>query len=189
MLTATNLFDTLGAADEATIARALRAAVDHGAAATAARALDERRCGSRSLMAAGAELLLELALVTQALQSQARREDNGAVGESLLLLRDTSAAAARLLWRALEAFPRAICQFGDGRGGVARIACGVLRVGAESGAPRPPVEIARAAAGELFAALAASERDGVRVPARLAASLGYVVMLYLLATTLLEQAA
>lgn len=204
MLTATHLFDELGATDEATIAHALRAAVAHGAAATAARAPDERRCGSRSLMAAGAELLLELALVTQALQSQARREDEAAVRESLALLRDTSAAAARLLWRALEAYPSAARQVGGGRGGAARIACGVIAggaAGAGSGAPggaagdpltsppRPPLAIARAAAGELFAALAASERDGVRVPARLAAALGYVVLLYLLATTLLEPGA
>ncbi|MDO8189603.1 hypothetical protein Q7L71_28660, partial [Conexibacter sp. CPCC 205706] len=122
------------------------------------------------------------------------REAAGAAGlrdaraaESLALLRDTSAVAARLLWRALEAHPRSSYELGNGREGATRVARRVLRgTGGGELPPRQPLAIARAAAGELFEALAASERDGVLVPMRLAAALGYVVALYLLATTLTE---
>jgi hypothetical protein len=214
-----NLFAVCAAADDAVIAAALHGAVAHGALATAADPFAERRCGSRPLMAASAELLLELALIAQALQRDLRaawgwsgtptvrdlrgeaaaaagtHDAAGAAGlrdaraaESLALLRDTSAAAARLLWRALEAHPRGSYELGNGREGATRVARRVLRDARDGGPlpPRQPLAIARAAAAELFEALAASERDSVLVPMRLAAALGYVVALYLLATTLTE---
>jgi hypothetical protein len=201
MSSSRNLFSACSTVDDATIAAALHGAVAHGAFATAAEPYTERRCGSRSLMAAGAELLLELALIAQALQRDLRtaRVWGGAVpeqvrdarvAESLALLRDTSAAAARLLWRALEAHPRSSYELGNGRDGATRVAGRVLREGSACGGglpPRQPLAIARAAAAELFEALAASERDSVLVPMRLAAALGYVVALYLLATTLTER--
>jgi len=200
MRSSSNLFAACAAADDATIAAALHGAVAHGALATAAEPFAERRCGSRPLMAAGAELLLELALIAQSLQRDLRaaRAWNGRlpeqvrdarVNESLALLRDTSAAAARLLWRALEAHPRTTYELGNGRDGATRVARRVLReatAGGDGLPPRQPLAIARAAAAELFEALAAGERDGVLVPMRLAAALGYVVALYLLATTLTE---
>lgn len=163
-------------------------------------------------MAASAELLVELALIAQVVQRDMRaawgwsgapavRDRHAPAGdvargaardaraaESLALLRDTSAAAARLLWRALEAHPRASYELGNGRDGATRVARRVLRDagGGDTLPPRQPLAIARAAAAELFEALAAGERDAVLVPMRLAAALGYVVTLYLLATTLTE---
>ncbi len=209
-----NLFAACAGADDAVIAAALHGAVAHGALATAAEPFAERRCGSRPLMAAAAELLLELALIAQAVQRDMRTAwgwsggmpadpaPHGAAGaiagaaamrdlraaESLALLRDTSAAAARLLWRALEAHPRKTYALGTGREGATRVARRVLREarGGDALPPRQPLAIARAAAAELFEALAADERDGVLVPMRLAAALGYVVTLYLLGTTLTE---
>lgn len=204
MSPSSNLFAVCAAADDATIAAALHGAVAHGALATAAEPFAERRCGSRPLMAAGAELLLELALIAQALQRDLRAGwgwggivpevmHDARTAESLTLLRDTSAAAARLLWRALEAHPRTSYELGNGRDGATRVARRVLREADDRGdaggglPPRQPLAIARAAAAELFEALAASERDAVLVPMRLAAALGYVVALYLLATTLTER--
>ncbi len=223
MSPSSNLFAVCATADDAVIAAALHGAVAHGAFATAAEPLSERRCGSRPLMAASGELLLELALIAQALQRDLRaawgwsgtptvrdlRGDAAAdhaagagwrdaagvaalrdarAAESLALLRDTSAAAARLLWRALEAHPRSSYELGNGRDGATRVARRVLRdaAGGEPLPSRQPLAIARAAASELFEAMAAGERDGVLVPMRLAAALGYVVALYLLATTLTE---
>jgi hypothetical protein len=193
MLTATNLFDEIEARDEAALARTLHAAVAHGATVTGQDAADERRRGSGALMCAAAELLLEVALLAQALQSQAprlREPGHPHLAESLELLRDTSGASARLLWHALEARPRGDYALDSERGGAVRVARAVLgdRCPEALALPaRPPVSIARAAASELFRALDADRSDPVMVPVHLTASLGYVVALYALAVSLLDR--
>lgn len=192
MLTASNLFAEIDAPDHDAIARDLHAAIVHGAAVTGSDASAERKRGANALMCAGGEILVEVALVSQALQRQvmllSAPADAGLV-ELLELLRDTSAAAARLLWRALEAHPRTTYQLDAGRDGVTRVAGAVLSGEAEQLGlpPRPPVTIARAAVGELFEALAADAEDRTMVPVHLAASLGYAVSLFMLAGTLLER--
>lgn len=192
MLTATNLFAEIGAPDADAIARDLHAAISHGARVVGTEPTAERRRGSAALMCASGEILVEVALVSQALQRQVMLLSDPAdplLVELLELLRDTSAAASRLLWRALEAHPRDSYQLDAGRDGVTRVAGAVLGRDAERQGlpPRPPVTIARAALGELFEALAAETTDRTMVPVRLAASLGYVVSLHMLAGTLLER--
>lgn len=180
MLTATNLFAEVDAPDHDAIARDLHVAILHGAAVTGSDAGSERRRGSHALMCTAGELLLEVALVSQSLQRQ---------GEGAELLRDTTAASARMLWRALEAHPRNTYQLDAGRDGVARVAGAVLRGDSERLGglpPRGPVTIARAAVGELLEALAAGPEDPAMVPVHLATSLGYVVSLHMLAETLSE---
>jgi hypothetical protein len=192
MLTAANLFDEIEARDEPAVARMLLAAVAHGARMTGGAAVAERtRRGVAPICAAG-ELLLEVALLAQALQSQAPRLGDPRhphLTESLELLRDTSGASARLLWHALEGRTTGIEGLDAERGGAVRVAAAVLRDGAQPLGlpPRPPVSIARAAAGELFRAIAAERDDEVMVPVHLSAALGYVVVLHGLAVALLER--
>jgi len=159
---------------------------------TGQEAAEERRRGCGALMCAAAELLLEVALLAQAVQSQARRlraPRDPHLTESLELLRDTSGAAARLLWHALEARSSGLEGLDAERGGAVRVASAVLRDGAQPLGlpPRPPVSIARAAAGELFRAIAAEHDDEVMVPVHLSAALGYVVVLHGLADALLKR--
>ncbi|MBB4663762.1 hypothetical protein [Conexibacter arvalis] len=192
MLTATNLFDEIEARDEPALAQMLADAVAHGAELTGDAVAVERRRGSDALMCAAGELLLEVALLAQALQSQAPRlvrPRHPHLVESLELLRDTSGASARLLWHALEARAFRGEELEAERGGAVRVAGAVLRDGCHPLGlpPRPPVSIARAAASELFRAIGAMREDAVMVPVHLSASLGYVVALYALAVTLLER--
>jgi len=191
MLTATTLFDAIEPRDDAALARALHAAISHGGEVTGAEAAAERLRGSSALMCAAGELLLEVALLAQALQSQAprlREPGHPHLTESIELLRDTSGASARLLWHALEARPRRGYALDHERGGAVRVAGAVLRDRAHPCdlPARPPVSIARAAVGELFRAIGAEDDDEVMVPVHLSASLGYVVALYALAVSLLE---
>lgn len=192
MLTASNLFAEIDVPDRDAIARDLHAAIVHGGVVTGTGAESERRRGSHALMCACGEILVEVALVSQAVQREALvagHHEDAMLTELLELLRDTSAAAARLLWRALEAHPRSTYQLDAGRDGVTRVADAVLRrEGEELGLPpRAPVAIARAAVGELFEALAAEREARTMVPVHIAAGLGYVVSLFALARMLLAR--
>lgn len=193
MLTATNLFAEVDDHDRDAIARDLHAAILRGAELTGAAAETERIRGSHALMCAAGELLSEVALVSQTFQRELLRRP--APADAVLrapseLLRDASASAARLLWRALEAHPRNTYQLDAGRDGVARVAGAVLNGDSERLGlpPRGPVTIARGAVGELFDALDCEPQDPAMVPVHLATSLGYVVALYMLATTMEERA-
>ncbi|ADB53074.1 hypothetical protein [Conexibacter woesei] len=189
MLSATNLFAEVDDHDHDAIARDLHAAILRGGELTGTDAEAERTRGSHALMCAAGELLTEVALVSQVFERELLRRPaptDTELREPSERLRDTSAAAARLLWRALEAHPRNTYQLDAGRDGVARVAGAVLSGDSERLGlpPRGPVTIARGAVGELFDALSCEPDDPAMVPVHLATSLGYVVSLYMLATTL-----
>lgn len=189
-----NLFAEIKSTDATAVREAREWAVAHGIDVTGCDAGIERTHSAHELMCASADALIELALVGQLMHIDSLH-DYGAADDGLrgllIALRDTSGGAARLLARSLEVHARDV---GYRDTAWLELADDVTReIVTVSGLRDPskghmPSAIARGASVELLEALTLSINDRMAVPEHLAAALGDVVALFMLACTLLEEA-